>query len=216
MTEVILSALALGISTGVSCLVICTPFYLPYLIAEDRKLTVNFIEFSKFLLGRLAGYLLFGLIFSYLGEKLNFGTISFISMLSLALLSLLIILYSFNFFKTKFTSLACSYLKINAIKPPFLIGFLTGVNICPPFLLSLNYIFILGDIFKGLVYFFFFFIATSLYFIPLVFLGKLGCVREFQKLARLTMLIVGLIFLTYSIYNILTNQTFWNYAQLNY
>ena len=216
MTQVILSALALGISTGISCLAICTPFYLPYLIAEERKLRVNFIELAKFLLGRLAGYLLFGLIFSYLGEKLNFGTISFFSMLSLALLSLIIILYSLNFFKIKFASLACSYLKLNVVKPPFLIGFLTGVNVCPPFLLSLNYIFILGDVFKGLLYFFFFFIASSMYFIPLVILSKLSYVKEFQKLARLTMLIVGLIFFAYSIYNILTNQTFWNYARLNY
>ncbi len=216
MTEIILSALALGISTGVSCLAVCLPFYLPYLIAEERKLKINFIELAKFLLGRLAGYLLFGLIFGYLGEKLNLGLVSFLSTLSLALLSLFIILYSLNFFKIKFATLACSYLKLKTVKPPFLIGFLTGINICPPFLLSLNYIFILGDVFKGLIYFFFFFIATSLYFIPLIFLGKLSYVKEFQKLARLTMLIVGLIFFSYSIYNILTNQTFWNYAQLNY
>jgi len=203
MTEVILSALALGISTGVSCLAVCLPFYLPYLIAEERKLKVNFIEFSKFMLGRLAGYLLFGLTFGYLGEKLNFGIISVFSALSLALLSLFIILYSFIFFKTKITALACRYLKLKLIKPPFLIGFLTGINVCPPFLLSLNYIFILGDVFKGLIYFFFFFLATSLYFIPLIFLGKLSYVNEFQKLARLTMLVVGLIFFSYSIYNIL-------------
>jgi len=201
MTEVILSALALGFSTGVSCLAICTPFYLPYLIAEQRKIKTNFLEFAELLLGRLLGYLLFGLVFGYLGKIINLGWVSSLSTVSLGALSLFIILYSLNFFKIKHLSLACHWEKIKTVKPPFLIGLLTGVNVCPPFLLSLNYIFILGDVVKGLVYFLFFFLATSVFFIPLVFLGKLSYFKEFQFLARLTMLVVGLIFFSYSIYN---------------
>lgn len=213
MWEIILSASALGISAGTSCVLICAPFYVPYLIAEERKLKVNFSEFLKFLSGRLSGYLLFGFFVGYLGKQLNVGWVSTLSAISLGALAFLMILYALNFFKTKpFCAYSC-ITSAGKIKPPFWIGFLTGVNLCPPFLLSLNYIFILGDVARGLLFFSFFFLATNIYFIPLVFLGKLAFFKEFQVLARWTMLAVGLIFFIYTIYNLTTSQSFFHYRQ---
>ena len=207
MIEIIISALLLGFSTGLSCLATCAPFYLPYLMAEERRLKVNFLEFTKFLFGRLAGYLLFGLLVGFLGQKLNLVWLNFLSLVSLAALSLFIILYSLNFFKIKNYPLVCRLSSIK-IKPPFLIGLLTGVNLCPPFLLSLNYVFILGKVWFGLVFFFFFFLATNLYFMPLIFLGKFSRLSEFKILARITMLAVGTIFFIYSLYQLIFEQSF--------
>jgi len=206
MLEIIISALLIGFSTGISCLAFCAPFFLPYLLSEPRKIRVNFREFFKFLGGRLAGYLSFGLFFGYLGEKINVGWVNILSTVSLAILSFLIILYGFNFFKINFCGLRWKNIQI-----PFWIGFLTGVNLCPPFLLSLNYVFILGDVFKGLIYFFFFFIATSFYFVPLIFLGRLSYLEEFRKIAHYSTIIIGFIFFIYAIYSLIVNQAILHY-----
>lgn len=216
MLEIILGALALGISTGTSCLTICAPFYIPYLISEERKLKVNFFEFSKFLWGRLAGYLFFGLLLGFLGQKLKVGWINVASTASLGILAFLIILHSFNFFKIKIKSHPiCNILKTKEVKPPFWIGLLTGINPCPPFLLSLNYVFILGNITAGVVFFLFFFLATNVYLLPLIFLGKLGHFGEFRNLARWTLLIVGLVFFLYAVYNLITRQGILHYGLSN-
>ncbi|MCX6796633.1 MAG: sulfite exporter TauE/SafE family protein [Candidatus Falkowbacteria bacterium] len=201
MLEIIINALLLGFSTGLSCLTFCTPFFLPYILSEERKIKANFWELIKFFGGRLTGYLAFGLILGYLGQQLNVGWVNVFSTVSLAILSLLIILYGFNFFKINFCGL-----KLTKVRLPFWIGLLTGVNICPPFLLALNYIFILGNITQGIIYFFFFFLATNVYFIPLIFLGRLSYLEEFKKIARYTLIIIGGIYFTYALYSLLTNQ----------
>jgi len=211
MVEIILSALALGISVGTSCVLICAPFYIPYLIIQERKLKINFLDFLELLSGRLGGYLLFGFFVGYLGKRLNVGWVSTLSTVSLGILAFLMILYGLNFFKAKLFCIPGRIMGSRRIKPPFWIGFLTGVNLCPPFLLSLNYVFILGDIAKGLIFFFFFFVATNIYFIPLIFLGKLAFFKEFQVLARWTMLAVSLMFFIYAVYNLTTGRGFLHY-----
>jgi sulfite exporter TauE/SafE len=203
MWELILSALALGLSTGVSCILTCAPFYVPYLIAEDRKMKINLWEFTNLMIGRLIGYVAIGAIFGYLGQILELKQLNFISLISLAILSFIIILYSLNLFQLKLPKF-CAY-SFSKVKPPFFIGLLTGLNLCPPFLLSLNYVFILGSTTKGIIFFLFFFLATNLYFIPLIFLGKLARLAEFKKLAHLTLIIVSLIFFIYSLYGLIIN-----------
>ena len=82
---------------------------------------------------------------------------------------------------------------------PTTLGFLMGINVCPPFLLSLAYVFTLHSMAKGLVYFLVFFCATSLYFVPLLFVGWLGRMKEFRWAARASALAVGILFLVYGI-----------------
>jgi len=86
-------------------------------------------------------------------------------------------------------------------------GFLMGINICPPFLMSLAYVFSLHSAFKGIIYFLMFFLGTTLYFLPVAFLGFLGKMKEFRLIARVAGLIVGFAFLTYGIYYIIRGLT---------
>ena len=83
---------------------------------------------------------------------------------------------------------------------PLLMGFLMGVNICPPFLISVAYVFTLHSMFKGIVYFLVFFAATTLYFLPLFFFGFLSKLNEFRAVARVSAVLVGLLFIAYGIY----------------
>ena len=199
MRDVLIQPFLLGLSVGIFCLTYCVPFIAPYIVAEERKIKKNFKVILKFIFGRFWGYVLFGAIFGYLGERIDLPIVNLILIISLMVLSLLLIVYALGFLKPKWSLCSGKFFKE---KSPLLMGFLMGINICPPFLMSLAYVFTLHSVVKGIVYFIVFFIATSLYMLPLVFLGLLGKLKEFRLIARISALIVGIIFLVYGIYYI--------------
>lgn len=201
MRDVLIQPFLLGLSVGIFCFTYCVPFIAPYLVAEQRKIKRNFKVILKFILGRFWGYVLFGAIFGYLGERISNSTVNLILIISLMVLSLFLIIYALGFLKPKGFFCSAKYIKFKT-KAPLLMGFLMGINICPPFLMSLAYVFTLHSVVKGIIYFVMFFLGTSLYFLPLVFLGLLGKMKEFRLIARISALIVGIIFLIYGIYYI--------------
>jgi sulfite exporter TauE/SafE len=202
MTDIIIQPFLLGISVGIFCFTYCVPFIAPYLVSEERKLSKNFKVILEFIFGRLGGYLIFGAIFGYLGEKISNQTVNLILIISLIILSFFLIIYALGFLKPKGIFCSAKYIKFRE-KSPILMGFLMGINICPPFLMSLAYVFTLHSALKGMIYFLMFFIGTTLYFLPVTFLGYLGKMKEFRLVARIAGLIVGFAFLVYGIYYII-------------
>lgn len=206
MNDYIIQPFLLGISTGIFCFTYCVPFIVPYLVSEQRKLKRNFKVILEFISGRLGGYILFGAIFGYLGEKISNQTVNLILIISLMVLSVILIFYALGVLKPKGFFCSAKYIKFKK-KAPLLMGFLMGINICPPFLMSLAYVFTLHSVVKGIVYFLVFFLGTTLYFLPITFLGFLGKVNEFRLAARISGLIIGLVFLVYGIYYIIRGLT---------
>ena len=206
MNDYLIQPFLLGISTGIFCFTYCVPFIAPYLVAEERKLKKNFRIILEFILGRLGGYVLFGAIFGYLGEKISNQAVNLILIVSLIVLAIVLIVYSLGFLKPRGMFCSAKYIKFKA-KTPLLMGFLMGINICPPFLMSLAYVFTLHSAFKGIIYFLMFFLGTTLYFLPVTFLGYLGKMKEFRFVARTAGIIVGLAFLVYGIYYIIKGTT---------
>jgi len=222
MEDFFIQPFLLGISVGIFCFTYCVPFIAPYLASEERKLGRNFKIILQFIFGRLGGYILFGAIFGYLGEKISNQTVNLILIVSLMVLSIILIIYSLGLLRPKgFFCLAPSplkkgggsakYLKFRE-KSPLLMGFLMGINICPPFLMSLAYVFSLHSAFKGIIYFLLFFLGTTLYFLPVTFLGFLGRMKEFRTVARIAGLIVGIAFLIYAIFYIVRGVTIFHYV----
>lgn len=199
MEDFLIQPFLLGISTGIFCFTYCVPFIAPYLVSEERKLAKNFKVILEFIFGRLGGYILFGAIFGYLGERISNQAVNLILIISLMVLSMFLIFYALGFLKPKLSFCSGKFFRE---KSPLAMGFLMGINICPPFLMSLAYVFTLHSAVKGIIYFVVFFIATSLYLLPLVFLGLLGKMKEFRLIARVSALIVGIVFLIYGIYYI--------------
>lgn len=202
MTELIITPLLLGLSTGATCVVTCVPFIAPVMVSDAHPTRENAIILAKFILGRLAGYLVFGALSGYLGSRLSGVDWSFHSSMALAVLSLFLILHALGLMGAGRLR-ACRVMRGFNPDLPFFMGVLMGVNACPPFLLSLAYVLTLGSTLKGMFYFLLFFIGTSVYFIPLFFLGYLNKLREFQFVGRVSALIVGLIFLGYSVYELI-------------
>ena len=185
---------------GLFCATSCLPFIAPYLVAERRDAKATAGTLMQFILGRLGGYILFGAVFGYLGERLNGAAFNLFTIVSLVLLSFLLILYAVGLMKPSWS--VCGMSRWPRRRIPLLMGFLMGVNICPPFLLSVAYVFTLHSLFKGIVYFLVFFAATTVYFLPLFFLGFLGKLNEFRAVARVSAVLVGLLFTAYGFYAI--------------
>lgn len=201
MSDLLIAPLLLGLSTGVYCFVYCVPFIAPVMVSEERGGRANFNVLAKFILGRLAGYLAFGAAAGYLGSRLSGINWELITMIALAALSIFLIVHALGLWGAR-RSHACAIVKGFNPELPFVMGILMGVNACPPFLLSLTYVLTLQSTFKGILYFLMFFIGTTVYFVPLFFLGYLNRVREFQMVGRVSAVIVGLLFLGYSVYGI--------------
>ena len=85
-------------------------------------------------------------------------------------------------------------------------GFFMGINLCPPFLLSVTYVFSRHSALYGMAYFSLFFLASSIYFLPMVFVGLASRAKEFRTVARASGFLVAGIFFIYGIYSILHNH----------
>jgi len=184
----------LGLSTGVFCLGHCAPVLVPYVLAEARPwLGTSLGLVGQFLLGRLAACALFGLVAGYLGVWVGGSLPRWVIALSLVVLSLLLILYSLA--QNLPRPGLCRFVKGHSARMPPVLGFLTGINPCPPFLLATTYVLEGADPLGGVLLFVAFFVGTSLYMLPLAFIGLLSRYEQIREVARLTAIIVGVVFL---------------------
>jgi sulfite exporter TauE/SafE len=196
------SGLLLGLGTGVVCLAYCGPVLIPFLMGEGKGISGNIRSVSLFLAGRLAAYLIVGFFAGVIGSTfLQPSPIKTVVIGVLyVLLSVLLIVYGFHRFRE--VCLGRSQLPfkdIHSRRWPFLIpvagGFATGLNICPPFLLAITGAIETGKIADSLVFFFMFFLGTSLYFIPLPFIGFFRRQQVLQIIGKFAAVLAGLLYL---------------------
>jgi len=200
----ILQPVFVGLSLGAFCLSYCFPFLATFIASDPRGVKENSKLILRFILGRLLGYTMFGFVFGFLGEKLQSPFLTLITDLSLIIISIILILYLCGLLKQK--EEICLARKFQN-RGAMMMGFLMGINICPPFLLSLPYVFSLHSTWLGIVYFLIFFIASSIYFLPMIFVGMLAKIKEFQWVARLSGFICAGIFIIYGGYSIIHTFT---------
>ncbi len=200
MRALLIEAGLAGLSTGMFCCLTCYPFLAPVFAAEARSARRNLDVWLQFLLGRLAGYVLFGAAIGWLGERFASAWLDRVSILGLLLMALVLVFYAIGFRRPRWSF--CAAGTPRAATAPLLLGFLLGLHICPPFLMSVAYVFTLHSTVKGILYFLVFFCATSVYLVPLLAVGWLGRMPEFRLAARLSALAVGILFLAYGILNL--------------
>ncbi|MBU1205560.1 MAG: sulfite exporter TauE/SafE family protein [Proteobacteria bacterium] len=192
-----LEGFILGLSNGVTCVAYCAPVLIPYLLGEGKRISQNSALTVQFLLGRLSGYLLFA-VFAW---GINHSILQWMSKPDLliggayVIFSVLLIFY--GFFKT---TTSCAASRINglrhkwvAIMPfslPIIAGFVTGLSFCPPFLLAFTGAIERTSLLKSMLFFFAFFLGTSIFFIPTPFVGIF---RGFSTLKMVGKMAAGLI-----------------------
>jgi len=78
---------------------------------------------------------------------------------------------------------------------PLGLGFLTGINICPPFLTGLVASLALGSAWSGAAFFAAFFAATSLYLLPVLGVWPWLSSGRSRQLGRIALFLAGLWYL---------------------
>lgn len=183
----------LGLSTGFYCLASCLPLLAPYLLAEGRQAwRFNFWIFLEFLAGRFAAYMLFALLATLAGRAGRDALPGWLLPAATAACGLLMAALAF----TRLRGGERSCLLAAGPGPwfrrlPLALGFVTGINICPPFAAGFLRLLGLADTLKGFAYFGGFFAATSLFISP-VLLGTPWLGARANDIGRLTLLLAGL------------------------
>ncbi|AKB56139.1 hypothetical protein MSBR2_3101 [Methanosarcina barkeri 227] len=143
-------------------------------------------------MGRLIAYLFFGLILGILGKQIDGPWLN--RAIGTAMILLSVLMLAFVVVK-KWLQFGLCKLSKKYVNYPAFFGFLTGINVCPPFLLAmsaaLSYASIAGSIFL----FGGFFVGTSFYLILLVPLDLAAKVESIRQIGLITAVMSGVMFL---------------------
>ncbi|MGB2679004.1 MAG: sulfite exporter TauE/SafE family protein [Candidatus Acidiferrum sp.] len=196
-------AFLLGLASGPACVASCGPVVVPSLLAEGAGWRLNARYLTSFLGTRFLGYLLLATVAWELGvlvspppvaRTLIYGGIH-------VLLGVALLWYARSIGRGCAHACAGSGLVSidrvgkRGVPGAAVLGFLTGVSLCPPFVAAGLRAAQLGSIAAALLFFAVFFVATTLWFVPFV---GLVCVRRNASVifvARTAMVLVALYYL---------------------
>jgi sulfite exporter TauE/SafE len=198
MTNPLISGFLIGLTTGPICAGTCLPLLIPFSLnyRTEHSGSRLWVFLGKFLGGRLIAYLLFGILVGFLGQRLGvfshrLGTVAWIFLALLLLgygLGMKLVHLSFCRVAYKFTRLPIF---------PFILGALTGLNLCPPFLLAITYSLEQSAVpLFAVLFFFSFFVATTLFILPVALIRYAPQTDLLVKLSRVAAVVVGTVFLT--------------------
>jgi sulfite exporter TauE/SafE len=195
MTDAITRGVMLGLSTGAVCLGFCAPILAPLMMAEERlSLRERARPLILFLFGRLIAYLLCGALAGWLGSRFLGLFSPAVSGTLYLLTALLLVSYGLQIGLPEWK--ICRWLtnSVPARRTSFGLGFLLGLNLCPPFVAALTDVFVAGRVLYGLLFFFTLYLMTSLFLMPLFFLGQFSIREPVRVIGRMAMIITAVLY----------------------
>ena len=196
-----MKGLLLGLANGTSCLTLCAPVLIPYLLNEGDNVRRSLVTLGKFLTGRLLGYLVFGLLAWAVGGLL-LTAVGYQALLiggSYIGLSTFLVIAVFRRKKPASSVCTASGAQVRFRRWPALIptgmGLLAGLKVCPPLLLAFTDAASSGTLGGSLFLFATFFVGTSLYFLPLPLLGAFHRMPDLRIVGKFAAVIVALYYL---------------------
>lgn len=193
-------ALVLGLSSGPACMVSCGPVLIPSLLVEGASVRLSTRFLSAFLAGLFLGYLLFAAVAWELGALLAFPPAKRLVMGGIihVLLAGVLIWYAYSVGRPRALPrpgpdlVTIGVARKRGISGPAALGLLTGLSLCPPFLIAGVRAGEMNNVASALLFFAMFFVGTTIWFVPLV---SLGCVRRNEAVttvARMAMVLIAL------------------------
>jgi Na+-translocating ferredoxin:NAD+ oxidoreductase RnfG subunit/ferredoxin/sulfite exporter TauE/SafE len=185
-------AFLLGLATAPFCAAACAPVFLPVVLSREKaRFGAQAAALGEFLLGRLVAYAAVGLVVGWIGGAASAKMPPWAMPAATALLGAALLLYAVS--ETTHESAFCRAVKRwgRGGTFPLLLGFLTGANICPPFVMAMTDTLRAGGALNGLAYFIAFFAATSLVSLPLLALALGSFLPAVQSLGRVACGVVG-------------------------
>lgn len=211
-------ALALGLASGPACLAACGPVLVPSLLAGPSGILQNFRAVGIFLSTRLVGYLLFAVVAWQAGELTSMLVKPHPHLVGFVYVAMALVLAWYAYAAKRKCAGACSTPKLvrigrtdeseaaagskSGVAGVAMLGFLTGLNLCPPFIVAGMRAAQLGSLTAALVFFGVFFTGTSIWFVPFAGLGCLVRNEGSFTVARMTMALVALYYAALGIYMI--------------
>jgi hypothetical protein len=208
-------ALALGLASGPACLAACGPVLVPSLLAGQAGFLPNLRTIAVFLGTRLLGYLLFARVAWEIGALASMLIKPHPQLVGMVYVLMAGVLAWYAYAVRRNCAGDCSTSKLVTIGGTVddtgtartagvaMLGFLTGLNFCPPFVVAGIRAAELGSLSGALLFFAVFFAGTSIWFVPI---AGLGCVVRNQALvtvARMTMGLVALYYFALGLYMLL-------------
>jgi sulfite exporter TauE/SafE len=195
MTGAAAQGFVLGLSTGAYCLGACAPVLVPYLVsAECRQVGQQARVVAQFALGRLLGYLVLALGAALVGPQVaqsQWGR----PLLGVAALGLAITMLAHGIARNTGRRTECAGAgKLALARFPLPAGLFTGLRACPPVWLCVAAILAQGSVLAGVATGVAFFLATSVFLIPLALTGYLGAAKSLKEAADVAVLVGGLWF----------------------
>ena len=187
-------ALVLGLATGPVCLATCGPVVVPWIMVQPQGVRGHSRQLLLFLAARLAGYLVFAcaawlvgsaIPHSWTGRSWLMGGIQI-------LLAAALVVYAAGWphrrcavAKTTANLVQIGEAPVTKRSGALALGFLTGINLCPPFLVAGVRAAQLAHLSAALLFFFCFFAGTAVWFIPFLSLGFLKRTPAVVAVARM-------------------------------
>lgn len=190
----------LGLATGPVCLATCGPVVVPWMMVQPQGVRGHSRQLLLFLAARLAGYLVFacaawlvGTIIphAWTGRSWLMGGIEI-------LLAAALVVYAAGWPHRRCvgSKTTASLVQIGEASVPrrsgaLALGFLTGINLCPPFLVAGVRAAQLAHLSAALLFFFCFFAGTAVWFIPFLSLGFLKRTPAIVTVARMVAVLLA-------------------------
>lgn len=190
-----MNSLFLGLSSGASCLAYCIPVILPYYLSKGSGVGKNYTRLALFMLGRFVGYIAIGVLAWYAGLLVLRGNPYQTQMMGISYLLMSIalgldLLWRKNCAAKKINSLG-GRLKETGILFPAILGFATGINLCPSFLIAFTEAAAKTHLLDSILFFFLFYLGTGIYFLPVPLIGLLKNVDEIRIIGRILLVLVA-------------------------
>ncbi len=203
MFSILSEGFILGLSTGFYCLTSCLPALVPYLLSEgDKVWKTNFDIFLEFLSGRFIAYFLFAVVSTLIGKAYKPYLPHWAAPLAMLLTALAMLAFLFTS-RGAHAGKGCAIPFSPFFKRiPFALGFMTGINICPPFVAAFVRLVELSDMTAGMFYFTGFFTATSILMLPVIAPTPFINMR-LKTIGRMTLGIAGVWYLALGIKGLL-------------
>lgn len=210
-------AFLLGLASGPACIAACGPVLVPSLLAGQPGLRPNLRFLTVFLGARLAGYLLFAILAWELGILASVLAAPHLHIIGLVYVLLALALIWYALTARHSCSPACAGSKLVTITGqgnglespakatrrrtagPAALGFLTGLNLCPPFVAAGIRAASLGSVAEALLFFSLFFLGTSIWFVPFAGLGCIVRTQAVVTVARMAMALIAVSYLAMGI-----------------
>jgi hypothetical protein len=188
----------LGFSSGLVCLAACGPVLLPWLAATGSGWRGTTALLGQFLAGRFIGYLAFACVTWMLGLALPLPARSNAVVFGAVHLSLAAALLLFAVPVGRPRPPACAVRSRRValaarlgFLAPLALGFLTGLNLCPPFIAAGVRAAQRHSLTGALAFFALFFVGTLVWFLPFVGSAALRRLTVIGPIARLTAAVVA-------------------------